>query len=309
MKRAAKTAILLCTYNGEGFLDEQLKSFAQQSYRDWFLIASDDGSTDTTNKTLTSFQQGQTDNPVTVIKGPGQGFVQNFLSVTRHAAGKADYYAWSDQDDIWHADKLERALAWLKTVPDEIPALYCGRTQLVTEDNQDMGLSMLFSKKPSFANALTQNIGGGNTMVFNQAACRLLTQISNDTPIVSHDWWAYMLISGAGGKVFYDQTPCLRYRQHGNNLVGANTGWLARFVRIKGLVQGRFKNWNSMNISALEAHQSLLTEQNRQTLQRYAKARQQILPLRLIQVKRSGVYRQTLMGNLGLLFAATFKKL
>jgi len=85
---------------------------------------------------------------------PAEGFVANFLSLTCKASIEADYYAYSDQDDVWESDKLERAVRWLQTVPENIPALYCSRTRLVDAENNEIGLSPLFSKPPSFANAL-----------------------------------------------------------------------------------------------------------------------------------------------------------
>lgn len=304
-----KLAILLCTYNGEQFLAEQLESFAAQTHGNWFLLASDDNSSDATPDILRAFQGSCPPGQVELVQGPAEGFVQNFMSVTSKAEGRANYYAWADQDDIWHADKLERAVNWLNTLPADVPALYCARTLLVSADNQPLAPSMLFGKKTSFANALMQNIGGGNTMVFNQAACKILAQTSSSMPVVSHDWWAYIIITGVGGRVHYDREPCLRYRQHGQNLVGGNISWRARLIRCKLLFEGRFRQWNEINIRALLQHQQRLTEQNRITLQHLIQIRQLPLLQRLRLLKRSGLYRQTALGNLGLIFATIFGKL
>lgn len=302
-------AILMCTYNGARFLEPQLESFLAQSHADWFLMVSDDGSTDATLELLHSCRRQWASRQLEVLEGPARGFVENFMSVTRAAQGRAMYYAWSDQDDIWNAGKLERAISWLESVPAEVPALYCGRTLLVTEDDQELGLSHLFRKEPSFANALMQSIGGGNTMVFNQAACQLLVETSRDTVLVSHDWWAYIMVTGVGGKVFYDPEPCLRYRQHGTSAVGSNVGWRAGLARIRKMMQGRFRQWNDMHIEALSRHRQYLTPDNRRLFERYARARQRCLPVRLFQLRRCGIHRQTGLGNWGLLFAAVFRKL
>jgi len=72
----------------------------------------------------------------------------------------ADYFAFSDQDDVWYLDKLRRALTWLVAVPGNIPALYCGRTELMSIDGQSYGFSPLFTRPPTFRNALVQNLGG-----------------------------------------------------------------------------------------------------------------------------------------------------
>jgi hypothetical protein len=198
---------------------------------------------------------------------------------------------------------------WLRTVPKDVPALYCSRTRLVDADNRNIGLSPLFSKSPSFANALMQNIGGGNTMVFNEAARLLLREAGEHVDVVSHDSWAYMVVTGCGGKVMYDTYPSLRYRQHGGNIVGMNSDWAARRARIRMLWQGQFRAWNDRHLVALQHLRSRLTPENRHTLDLLARARKSSLVPRLIGLKKSGIHRQTLLGNLGLLAAAIFKKI
>jgi hypothetical protein len=106
--------------------------------------------------------------------GPAEGSTANFLSLTCRADIDADYFAYADQDDVWESDKLERAVNWLKTIPEGVPALYGSRTLLVDARNQHIGYSPLFEREPNFRNALVQSIAGGNTMVFNRAARDLL---------------------------------------------------------------------------------------------------------------------------------------
>lgn len=305
----AKVAILLCTYQGQKYLAEQLESFAAQGHANWVVWASDDGSKDDTLAILDAYQQRWPPGCLSIQRGPAAGFAANFLSLTCEPSIEADYYAYADQDDIWEADKLERAVRWLNSVPTNIPALYSARTRLVNENNVEIGLSPLFSKPPSFASALIQNIGGGNTMVFNNAARALLCEAGEDLPVVTHDWWVYMAVSGCGGKVFYDSTPTLRYRQHDGNLIGMNANWSARFKRIRMLWQGQFRNWNDSNVAALRKLQDKLTPESREILERFVKARKMSLAPRLIHLKRSGIYRQTCLGNLGLIVAAIFGKI
>lgn len=304
-----KIAILLCTFHGQQYLADQLESFEKQNYHNWTLWASDDGSKDDTHAILESFQKKWGAEKLSIHFGPEEGFVANFLSLTCHANIQADCYAYSDQDDIWEADKLQRAVNWLRTVPKNVPALYCSRTRLVDKQNKDIGLSPLFSKPTSFANALMQNVGGGNTMVFNDAARKLLCDAGETVDVVTHDWWAYMVVSGCGGNVFYDAYPSVRYRQHDNNLVGMNSSWPARMIRVRKLFQGHFRNWNDQYILALQRIQSKLTPENQEILEQYTSARNCGLLSRLIGLWRSGVYRQTVLGNLGLIAAAIFKKI
>ena len=304
-----KVAILLCTYRGQHYLAEQLDSLSAQTHSNWEVWASDDGSDDDTLAILEVYQQQWPKGCLSVHSGPAEGFAANFLSLTCKANIKADFYAYSDQDDVWEADKLERAVRWLETISPNIPALYCGRTRLVDANNKEIGLSPHFSKPPSFGNALMQNIGGGNTMVFNNAARKILCEAGEYISVVTHDWWAYIVVSGCGGNVFYDSTPTLRYRQHDGNLVGMNVTWGGRFKRIRMLLQGQFRIWNDSNIAALNNLKDRLTPENRKILNQFACARQMSLFQRLINLKRCGIYRQTFLGNLGLVVAAVLGKI
>jgi glycosyltransferase involved in cell wall biosynthesis len=302
-------AILLCTYQGERFLADQLESIAEQSYADWKIWASDDGSQDRTLAILDSYKGKWGKSKISVCSGPKKGFAANFLSLVCSESIVADYYAYSDQDDIWDKDKLQRALDWLASVPKNVPALYCSRTQLVDEENNPIGFSPLFTKPPSFANALMQNVGGGNTMVFNNAARRLLQKAGTDIEVVTHDWWTYMVVSACGGQVHYDTRPSLRYRQHESNLVGKGTTWCSRLLRLRKLWEGRLQDWNARNIRAINQLRPWMTDQNRATLDHFSSARNQSLLPRMIGFARAGVYRQTLVSNLVLIAAIIFKKL
>ena len=309
MASLPKVAILMCTFQGQRFLHDQLASFEAQSLKAWTLLVSDDGSSDNTLDILENQQRKWGRGKLVIRSGPRQGFSANFLSLTCQAEIKADFYAYADQDDVWEADKLDRAVNWLKTIPEDVPALYCSRTKLIDENNRTLGFSPLFKRPPNFANALMQNIGGGNTMVFNQATKNLLCRTSKDIQVVSHDWWTYILITGAGGIVFYDKEPTVLYRQHRNNLIGMNTTWLARLKRIRLMWLGCFRDWNNSNVQALQDLEFMLTSENLITLGRFVKARKSSLIPRLIYLKSSGIYRQTLLGNLGLLVAAILGKL
>ncbi|WP_172419259.1 glycosyltransferase family 2 protein [Pseudomonas nitroreducens] len=304
-----KVAILMGTYQGQRYLPEQLDSFIAQTHDNWEVWASDDGSRDGTLAICKTYAERWPTGRMRVLIGPGKGFAANFLSLTCNPDIEADYYAYADQDDIWEADKLARAVQWLETIDANKPALYCSRTRLVDEDNNEIGLSPLFSRKPSFANALVQSIGGGNTIVFNNAARELLRETEQNSPLPSHDWWAYIVVTGCGGSVFFDHYPSLRYRQHGRNLAGMNTSWQGRIKRISQLQAGHFRRWNDANICALRKLQGKLTPESREMLERFNKGRQMSLIPRLYHLKHSGIYRQTLLGNLGLVAAAILKKI
>lgn len=242
-------------------------------------------------------------------QGPNQGFVANFLSLVCNPEIEADYFAFCDQDDLWHKDKIEHAIKYLQRFPDDKPGLYCGRTRLVDGEDNFKGYSPLFTRPPGFKNALVQNIGGGNTMVFNRKARNLLRDIG-PVEVASHDWWAYMVVSGCGGNVVYDPLPKIDYRQHGQNMVGANVGWKARFIRFRQMLSGRFEKWGDLHMEALDKIKSRLTLENQNIFEKYkATRRQDTVLARLKNVRKSGVYRQTKLGNIGLYIATLLKKL
>lgn len=304
----AQVAILLGTHCGANFLAEQLDSIAGQSCKNVRIWASDDDSDDGTQDLLAQYQSSWEEGRITILPGPKQGFVANFLSLLYNPNIQASYFAFCDQDDLWETDKLTKALAALNDVTHDIPALYCSRTKIVDEKGRPLELSPLFQKSPGFSNALVQNVGGGNTMVMNKAARDLLCK-AGIKDVVSHDWWCYQLISGAGGTVIYDPRPSILYRQHANNHVGSNSSWLARLKRIRLLLQGRFRVWNTVNIKALTEAEDLLTDENRHTLKAFGLARERCLVPRIWGIWQSGIYRQTLLGNLGLIAATLLKKL
>ena len=303
-----KIAILMCTFNGERFLEEQLNSFLNQTHKNFDLWVSDDGSHDRTLNILTAFSEKHPGRLKGVFRGPSDGHAANFLSLLARTEIYADYYAFSDQDDIWGDQKLEQALNRLVDLDDNIPLLYCNRTEIVDENNRTIGLSPIFDRPPSFQNALVQSIAGGNTMVFNNRTRDLLIIGGFDTP-VAHDWWAYIVVAGCGGVVLYDTSPSLRYRQHSANVIGVNSSWLGRIARLRMLLNGRFRDWNNANIKALTPLHKYLTADSLRCLSDFSAARQSHLALRILKFKKSGIYRQTLFGNLSLIAAAIMKKI
>ncbi len=297
----AKVAILLCVRNSAQFLREQMESYFSQDHENWELWVSDDGSTDSTRDIIGEYvNRGKR---ITILNGPCRGATENFLFIARIIETDADYFSWSDADDIWLPDKLSRVVQQLEEVGRNQAALSFGRTAVVDKYNRFMHLSRLFIRPPSFRNALGQNIGGGNTMVFNQKARELL-RIGGMPNVIAHDWWAYILVSGCGGVVLYDPEPCLRYRQHGGNLTGSNRGLRASLFRGYRLFQGVVREWNRMNILALEERRALLTPENERTLADFAKvARMRLFWKRLNYFRRSGVHRQSVLHNI-MLYAA-----
>ena len=290
--------VLLATYNGARYLNEQIASLHRQTVSSLHVIASDDGSSDSTHDILARWAASWDKGSFTVIEGPQAGFAENFRHLLCQTVPGSGLVAFSDQDDIWAPDKLARASTKIGHLQGA--ALYCSRTDLIGPDGEPLGASPLFSRPPHFRNALVQSIGGGNTMVLNAPAFAILAQSARRTSFVSHDWWAYIIVAGAGGTVIYDPQSHILYRQHDANLVGHNKGWRARLTRIRGLFEGRFAAWSGQNLAALEACKDLLTPENRQILAQFASARSASLLKRIGAFRKIGLYRQTTAGTLAL---------
>lgn len=309
-KSNAHVEILLAQLNGATWLPDQLYSLLQQTHDDWSLSVGDDGSTDESVDIIRCFARSNPDRQISVSEGPGQGFAQNFISLLLNVDPNTPFVAFADQDDKWLPEKLERALGKLSGVEAEKPALYCGRTWVCSRRLRPLCASESFQQEPSFQNAIVQSIGGGNTMVFNNATLRLLQQsLAENQDVASHDWWAYQVVSGAGGSVIYDQEPMVLYRQHDENVIGAATGFGAFFYRAFLVVSGTFQHWNDQNLKALEATSVALLEDSRETVQIFRSARSLSAFRRIMLLNKSGIHFQTRMGNFGLWMATVMKRI
>jgi glycosyltransferase involved in cell wall biosynthesis len=303
-------AILLATYNGARFLEDQLNSIANQTYKNWILFASDDGSQDETVSILNRYRIRWGDNKLVIKHGPEKGFAMNFVTLLCSEDIHADFYAFADQDDVWHADKLHRALNTLKSVPQGVPALYGGRTLTLDERNEIIGSSPLFTKAPSFQNALVQSIMGGNTMVLNQSLKEKLKRVDYTVAALpSHDWWCYLVVTGLGGACIYDPQPSVSYRQHNHNIVGSNVGFMHRLRRFRRLLDGQLKLWTDAHLALLAPLRPLLSTKNKRTLEQLKVVRYNGAVSRLTALWKSGLHRQSVLQTLMLVFSVLIRKI
>lgn len=301
--------ILLATYNGERFLAEQLKSIARQTHDCWTLTVSDDGSTDNTLSIVQNFASkvGQL---VTVILGPQKGSsTANFFHLIANAPihSNSDLYAFCDQDDVWFDDKLERAIKWHLQQTNQQVRLYCGRTQFADNTLSPIGLSPNIKRPPSFGNALVQNIASGNTMVFSHAVLTAQKRVLPEHS-VWHDWTTYIVTTALDGVVWFDDQPCLFYRQHSGNIIGSNDGLKAQIARLKPLIRGRFKRWTDMNCAATHDLLEAMPHKTINTLRNFEAMRSSSSSItRVFSFVNSDIRRQRMISNLLLAFALMLK--
>lgn len=214
--------VLMSTYNGEQYLREQIDSILQQEYPNIQLLIRDDGSKDGTIAIIHEYAEKYSN--VSYYVGKNLGAKGSFFDLMKHADTASDYYAFSDQDDVWLPDKIGRAVKRLEKENSNLPLLYASKTTLVDESLKEIPMSMRqYSIVPSFGNALVENVCSGCTEVFNNKLLKLVNR-RNPKCEIMHDWWLY-LIASAFGKVVFDERSGILYRQHGNNSVGARGNW------------------------------------------------------------------------------------
>jgi glycosyltransferase involved in cell wall biosynthesis len=227
-----QVTVLLSTYNGEKYLSQQIESvLAQQGVEVKFYVR-DDGSKDGTCDILEHYAQKGL---LEYEKGENLGFAKSFFTLLRHAP-KGDYYAFCDQDDYWHPDKLISAVNALNTLDNSKPNLYYSALRVVDRELKLTHESthenyVPPSKDRVFPSSLMQNWVYGCTMVFNEKLRQ--EYLSYGQELYCHDWTMYQ-IAAALGNVYFDPVPHIDYRQHGNNVYGFfKSGLVATFKNLK----------------------------------------------------------------------------
>jgi glycosyltransferase involved in cell wall biosynthesis len=289
-------AVLLSTYNGGKYLQEQLDSLYRQSLNNVLILVRDDGSTDETRAILESEQaKGR----LVLIEGNRNlGPAFSFFELLKTALIlKVEYFAFCDQDDVWHPTKLAQAISKLGGLSNNIPRLYCSAVELVDENLNQIAYSEI-PQKIGFGNALVESIAAGCTMVINRTAANIIAK-NLPQKVVIHDWWCYLVVS-CFGDVIYDPTSYIKYRQHSNNSIGVAKNRLVRFARrFKRFFGGGEKHlWMSSQASSmLELFKNDIAIQNSKILQTFVKAK--AMPsLRLKLATSNEVWRQDRFDNL-----------
>lgn len=214
-------AILMSTYNGEKYLKEQINSIINQSYLDWHLYIRDDGSTDNTTKIINTYIKKDDR-----IKFFNQNHIENiginksFLQLLNDTT--AEFYMFSDQDDVWKKDKI---LLSVKAMEEKNKAKQpaCVFTELQVVNKVLTPLRLMNNQNVwyDFTHFLFGNCVTGCTMMINQQLkSKLKLKLTNIDKIYLHDWWI-ALIASAIGKLIYIKEPTILYRQHGDNVEGS----------------------------------------------------------------------------------------
>ncbi len=239
--RAARSGvdvhIVMAAYNGSEYLDEQLASIRGQSFSDWVMWIRDDGSSDRTCAIIR--RHALEDARIHLIEdsngnlGPSANF--SLLLQHAHAAG-GRYFFLSDQDDVWVNNKLERSLALMfaaegRTNGQALPMAVFSDLEVVDGrlgriHRSFMRYEMLRPAKLPLQVLLVQNFVTGCTLLLNRPLLEFALPIPSR--VMMHDWWL-ALCAAAVGELKYLPIATVRYRQHGNNQVGAQGYWRRAF--------------------------------------------------------------------------------
>lgn len=216
--------ILLSTYNGYLYLNEQIDSIINQSYNCWRLLIRDDGSTDRTIDIIQKYRQIHP-SKFYILRSQGQiGACQSFAELLKKST--ADYVMFCDQDDVWLPDKIELTFKKMESLERNHP----NRPVLVHTDLYvvERTLKNISNSMWSYANfdittekelykIASQNIVTGCTMMINKSAKRVSLPIPMEA--VMHDWWIAINVCKYGVIGHVDKQTIL-YRQHSNNCLG-----------------------------------------------------------------------------------------
>ncbi|WP_046270492.1 glycosyltransferase family 2 protein [Pseudomonas syringae] len=234
-----KVAVLLAAYNGMAWIEAQLDSILKQTNVCVSVFISVDTSTDGTEAWCADYAQHHASISLLPPAGRFGGASRNFFRLIRDVDFSTfDYVAFSDQDDIWHPDKLQRAVAALA------PGHHDAYSSNVTAFWPDGQRALLDKAQPQVQwDYLFEAAGPGCTYVMNRRLAdafksSLLSHWDAAQAVSLHDWYCYAFARSHGFRWLIDPVPGMDYRQHANNQVGANTGLASLISRLKKIADG-----------------------------------------------------------------------
>lgn len=212
-----KICVIMSTFNGEKYIDEQMYSILSQRFNgELEIFIRDDGSTDRTIENIKKYKEFKT-GKIKLVEGTNVGASSSFLEAIRNAP-PADFYAFCDQDDIWKDGKIGTATTAIQKCSMSTPILWVSNYSVV--NNQLDILIECAMSKPVMDSVyvLFFNNVPGCVMVFNQALMQQIRKMQINR-IRMHDILT-LNVALITGEVLFESVPYVLYRQHENNVLG-----------------------------------------------------------------------------------------
>lgn len=231
MKQEKKIEILLATYNGEKYLNEQIDSIINQTYTNWKLLIRDDGSEDRTLEILKEYEKR--DERISILRDNkgNLGFVKNFEEMLKNSS--EEFIMFSDQDDYWLENKIEKYIGVLENL--DVEKL---KKPLLIHSNSFVCDEKLNILKKNFVDSKVALQYGGNGYFFAyfvQGSTTLINRklINLGLPflrsVTLHDRYFHLLVEFFGNRIFIDES-LIKYRQHRNNEIGAKSSVIKKIL-------------------------------------------------------------------------------
>ena len=297
-KAESRVIVLLSSYNGAKYIEAQIESILCQTHTNLELLIRDDGSTDDTTGIIEKL--AETDSRITFIRDhKNLGYPKCFYALT-DMAPEADYYFFSDQDDVWFEDKIERAVDMLSQLSPERPAAYYGGYTICDSELNPVKDARPMSKKITLKDTLFEVCGLEFTMAVNRKALALL---NNNKPSFStgRGTWMSMLYS-VYADIVCDDRPCAYYRRHENAVTASNQSFFGLWAwRIKYLFGGGFDDFHEIIRDFYLTMGKKLDDKNRRMLRLFAD--EHYFPAVITKVFYPKRLRSRLVDEFGLRFA------
>jgi len=231
-----KVDILMAVFNGELFLKQQLDSIVNQTYKNWLLRIRDDGSTDNSIGIINDYIEKYPEKIILLEDNKNIGSCNNFFALLENS--NSEYIMFSDQDDVWHTDKIEKTLNQFieleKEYGKEIPLLLHTDLEVVDETLNHISNSfwkyqqMDVERVSRLNKILLENIVTGCTVMINRALKEKSLPLPNN--VFVHDWWL-ALVASVFGKIEKMDESTILYRQHNQNVAGAKKSNFLHFYK------------------------------------------------------------------------------
>lgn len=295
--------VMMATYNGEKYVTEQIESILHQEGVEITLRICDDGSSDGTMGIVERLCARNPNIDVTRNKvnlGVGKNFMQMVYEVR---VEDHDYFAFSDQDDVWLPNKMAVAVREVerkardsdaRTVPGYgTPVLYCSDITNVDADLSNPRRE-LQSIRPSLANRgnpLVRNWYAGCTMVFNPGMVRLARQYEADQFFRIHDAWMFLIAFYCANVTVDLRSALILRRISGSNQVGESfSDTDVRHASIRHLGKKPSRNPSNSARQLLEGFRDFLSEEDLSIVERVATYASS--PIKRIEMALSPDFRQ-----------------